>query len=258
MKGHICERSPGRWAIILDVRDPETGKRKRRWHSFAGTKRQAQVESARLISEMQNGTSVDPSNLTVAAYFQHLAGARQTRAAHSRALFRSVAEKPEARTWSGDAYEAKARSNLNGIREAHRERPARWEGRLVASHRPPRTPSAVLRARSGRALEDGRPQSCGVAGEEGPSESSAQDGRDNRRRCNREGDHCGQRSAIADPDPAWLDVRIAARRNHGAAVEAGRLGPIAARGYCQHRADRRWRHSGEGCEVVQGSHSRAA
>ena len=31
MKGHIRERSTGRWAIVLDVRDPATGKRKRRW-----------------------------------------------------------------------------------------------------------------------------------------------------------------------------------------------------------------------------------
>jgi hypothetical protein len=28
MKGHIRERSPGRWAIVIDVRDPQTGKRK--------------------------------------------------------------------------------------------------------------------------------------------------------------------------------------------------------------------------------------
>ena len=28
MKGHLRERSPGRWAIVIDVRDPTTGKRK--------------------------------------------------------------------------------------------------------------------------------------------------------------------------------------------------------------------------------------
>ena len=42
MKGHIRERSPGHWAIVIDSRDV-SGKRKRKWHSFAGTKRQAQV-----------------------------------------------------------------------------------------------------------------------------------------------------------------------------------------------------------------------
>ena len=38
MKGHIRERSPGRWAIVLEVRDEATGKRKRRWHAFKGAK----------------------------------------------------------------------------------------------------------------------------------------------------------------------------------------------------------------------------
>jgi integrase len=70
MKGHIRERSPGHWAIVIDVRDPETGKRKRRWHSFEGTKREAQVECARLLTEIKNGTSVDPSRMTVAAFLE--------------------------------------------------------------------------------------------------------------------------------------------------------------------------------------------
>src|SRR5262245_32666879 len=41
MRGHLRERSPGHWAIIIDVRDPVTGQRKRKWHSFRGTKREA-------------------------------------------------------------------------------------------------------------------------------------------------------------------------------------------------------------------------
>jgi integrase len=65
MKGHIRERSPGRWAIVIDVRDPQTGKRKRRWHSFKGTKREAQVRCAQLIAEAQGRVAVDPSRITV-------------------------------------------------------------------------------------------------------------------------------------------------------------------------------------------------
>src|SRR5262245_53664354 len=65
MKGHIRERSPGRWAIVIDVRDPATGKRKRRWHSFEGTKREAQVQCAQLIAEAQGRVAVDPSRITV-------------------------------------------------------------------------------------------------------------------------------------------------------------------------------------------------
>jgi integrase len=68
MKGHIRRRSPNTWAIVLDVRDPQTGKRRRKWHSFTGTKREAQVECARLISEISSGTLVDPTRLTVGAF----------------------------------------------------------------------------------------------------------------------------------------------------------------------------------------------
>ena len=66
--GHIRERSPGHFAIVLDVRDPETGKRKRKWHSFRGTKREAQIECARLISELSGGTYIEPSKTTTAQY----------------------------------------------------------------------------------------------------------------------------------------------------------------------------------------------
>jgi integrase len=68
MRGHIRERSPGRWAIVIDARDPQTGERKRRWHSFAGTKRQAQVECARLVSEAQQGSAIEPSKIMVTQF----------------------------------------------------------------------------------------------------------------------------------------------------------------------------------------------
>jgi hypothetical protein len=65
MKGHIRERSPGRWAIILDVHDPQTGRRKRKWHSFRGGKREAQAECARLITEMKAGAYVEHNKKTL-------------------------------------------------------------------------------------------------------------------------------------------------------------------------------------------------
>jgi integrase len=68
VKGHIRERSPGRWAIVLDVRDATTGKRKRRWHSFTGTKREAQNECARLICELQGGVYLEPNKTTLAQF----------------------------------------------------------------------------------------------------------------------------------------------------------------------------------------------
>jgi integrase len=68
MKGHLRERSHGRWAIVLDTRDPATGKRRRKWHSFEGTKREAQVECSKLIAAMSSGSYVDPSRQTVAQF----------------------------------------------------------------------------------------------------------------------------------------------------------------------------------------------
>ena len=68
MKGSIRERSPGRWAIIVD--DPNSGTRKRRWHSFKGSKRQAQVECARLIAAIGNGSYLEPSKTTLAMFLE--------------------------------------------------------------------------------------------------------------------------------------------------------------------------------------------
>ena len=53
------------------MRDPETGKRKRKWHSFRGTKREAQIECARLISAVQAGTYLEPTKRQLAAYLDH-------------------------------------------------------------------------------------------------------------------------------------------------------------------------------------------
>lgn len=70
MKGHIRQRSPGRWAIVLDTQDAASGKRKRKWHSFSGTKREAQVECAHLISQMRGGAYVEPSKTTMAQHME--------------------------------------------------------------------------------------------------------------------------------------------------------------------------------------------
>jgi len=70
MKGHLKERSPGHWSIVIDVPDPATGKRRRKWHSFKGTKRQAQIECARLISAIQTGHYLEPSKTMLAQFLE--------------------------------------------------------------------------------------------------------------------------------------------------------------------------------------------
>jgi hypothetical protein len=68
MRGHIRERSPGHWAIILDI--TKDGARKRKWHAFKGTKREAQVECVRLIIELKTGSYVDPSKEALATFLE--------------------------------------------------------------------------------------------------------------------------------------------------------------------------------------------
>jgi integrase len=70
MRGHLRERSPGHWAIVIDVRDPQTGQRKRKWHSFRGTKREAQVKKAELIASVGQGIYVERSKTTVADFIR--------------------------------------------------------------------------------------------------------------------------------------------------------------------------------------------
>jgi len=70
MKEHIRQRSPGRWAIVIELRDPATGKRRRKWHSFAGAKRQAQDECARIVAALRGGSYLEPAKITVAEHLE--------------------------------------------------------------------------------------------------------------------------------------------------------------------------------------------
>ena len=94
MKGHIRERSRGSFAIILDTRDPSTGKRKRKWHSFRGTKRQAQIECARLVSQMSGGTYLEPIKTTLAQFLdQWLADIKGNVAPRTHERYSEIAKK---------------------------------------------------------------------------------------------------------------------------------------------------------------------
>jgi integrase len=68
--GCLVERSAGHWAIVISTRDPATGKRKRQWHSFTGTKKEAQAERIRLLAAEQNGTAIDPRKMKLAKYLE--------------------------------------------------------------------------------------------------------------------------------------------------------------------------------------------
>jgi integrase len=81
MRGHVRQRGKnGHWYAVLDIHDPVTGTRRRKWISLPDCKgrRQAQVRCAELISELQKGTQVDSGRIRVAAFFdrwlEHMQG----------------------------------------------------------------------------------------------------------------------------------------------------------------------------------------
>jgi integrase len=71
MKGNITQRGERSFRLKFDIgRDPATGKRQTRLVTFRGTKREAQKELARLISQVLDGCFIEPQKITVAAYMR--------------------------------------------------------------------------------------------------------------------------------------------------------------------------------------------
>ena len=69
MKGHIRQRGKNSFELKFDAdRDPLTGKRKIAYHSFKGTKRQAQTKLAELIAGVSDGSYITPDKITVVEF----------------------------------------------------------------------------------------------------------------------------------------------------------------------------------------------
>jgi integrase len=73
--GHIRRRGERSWELKFDLgTDPLSGRRKTAYHSFKGTKRNAQIELTRLIASAADGNYVDPSKLTLAEFLDRWEG----------------------------------------------------------------------------------------------------------------------------------------------------------------------------------------
>lgn len=70
MRGHIRKRSKDSWTVVVELpRDPETGKRRQKWVSVRGTKKDAEKVLAELITKVEQaeyGTA--PARMTVGEY----------------------------------------------------------------------------------------------------------------------------------------------------------------------------------------------
>jgi integrase len=75
MSGHIRRRGKNSWALKFELEtNPLTGKRRIRYATFRGSKREAQIELARLIAQHAAGEGIDPSKATVAEFFARWEG----------------------------------------------------------------------------------------------------------------------------------------------------------------------------------------
>ena len=69
MKGHICERGKSNWYAVID--DPTTKQRKRKWIKLeAKGKKEAEIQKAKLITQLDQGAYIDPKKTTLAEYLQ--------------------------------------------------------------------------------------------------------------------------------------------------------------------------------------------
>jgi integrase len=79
MSGHVRQRgNKGQWYAVIDVFD--ASRRKRRWHKLDNCKGKREAEKAceRLIVQQDDGTYVDPSKMTVAAFLERWLGHMQS------------------------------------------------------------------------------------------------------------------------------------------------------------------------------------
>ncbi|MBM3456918.1 MAG: site-specific integrase [Armatimonadetes bacterium] len=71
MRGHIRERGENRWALVVELpRDPGTGKRRQKWVTVQGTRRQAQRRLNELLTEVQAANYTAPPRQTLREYLE--------------------------------------------------------------------------------------------------------------------------------------------------------------------------------------------
>lgn len=69
-RGHIRARGKGTWAVVIELERGADGKRRQKWHTVRGTKRDAERTLARLLHTSDVGEYVAPQRLTVAQFLQ--------------------------------------------------------------------------------------------------------------------------------------------------------------------------------------------
>lgn len=95
MTGNITRRGAHSWRLKFEAgeRDPTTGKRQTRFVTVRGTKKDAQRELIHLLAEVENGTAVDPSRVTVAEYLRTWLDSGESLSPKTLERYRQLAER---------------------------------------------------------------------------------------------------------------------------------------------------------------------
>ena len=70
MTGHIRKRGERSWAILLDLPRGPDGKRRRKWHTVHGTKKDAQRKRNELLHQLETGAYVEPTKMTIKEFLE--------------------------------------------------------------------------------------------------------------------------------------------------------------------------------------------
>ena len=70
-RGHIRQRGKGTWAVVVSLgRDPLTGKRRQRWETVKGTKRDAERRLTELLRQQDGGAVATPGRMTTGEFLR--------------------------------------------------------------------------------------------------------------------------------------------------------------------------------------------
>lgn len=70
MKGHVRKRGEKSWAVVLDLGRDADGKRRQKWHSVKGNRKDAERVLARLVNEINTGEYVEPAKIRLSEYLE--------------------------------------------------------------------------------------------------------------------------------------------------------------------------------------------
>jgi integrase len=70
MQGHLYRRGKSSWGLVVDLPRSSTGKRRQRTETVRGTKKDAEARLTQLLQELNTGTFVEATKITVADYLK--------------------------------------------------------------------------------------------------------------------------------------------------------------------------------------------